>query len=269
MSQRVLVSRADHIAYVTLNRPEKHNGIDAKMLEELIAAAKLIRRDRSIRCVILKGEGASFCAGLDFAAMTRKPSTIARFFLKWPWQKDNRFQRVAHIWRDLPMPVIAVLHGSCFGGGAQIALACDFRIAHPETEMALMEMKWGLVPDMSGMVTLSRLTRVDIASDLAMTGRRFSAQQAAEYGLVTQLSDTPLEAAKAMAAMLVAQSPDAVAGVKYLLKKSWKKDTRMALLFERWTQLRLLGRKNQKRAMANGLQKDKPKKSFADRSSFR
>jgi len=270
MSQRVLFEVKNKIAYVTLNRPEKHNGLDKQMFLEMVATAKRIRKDRSIRCVILKGEGPSFCAGLDFAAVSKSPTMIPKFFAKLPWSKDNMFQRVAHIWRDLPIPVIAAVHGNCFGGGMQIILACDYRIATADANLSILEMKWGLIPDMSGMVTLSRLTRVDIAQELTMTGRFFSGQEGADYGLISRVSNDPLADAETLAKTIAEKSPDAIAATKYLFKKTWKKDTRGALLWERLTQLRLLGRKNQRIAMANGLaKKGSEPKPFIDRTSFK
>lgn len=266
---RVLFEVKNKIAYVTLNRPEKHNGLDQKMFLELVATAKTIRKDRSIRAVIMSGNGPSFCSGLDFASVSKTPTMIPKFFVKLPWGKDNMFQRVAHIWRDLPVPVIAAVHGNCFGGGMQIILACDYRIATPDSNMSILEMKWGLIPDMSGMVTLSRLTRVDIAQELTMTGRFFNGAEAAEYGLVSKVSDNPMVDAQTLADVIAQKSPDAIAATKYLFKKTWKKDTRGALLWERIAQLRLLGRKNQRIAMANGLAKGKPAKPFQDRTSFK
>jgi enoyl-CoA hydratase/carnithine racemase len=266
---RVLFEVKHKIAYVTLNRPDKHNGLDEQMIVELVRTAKAIRKDRRIRCVIMKGEGPSFCAGLDFVSVSKKPSIIPKFFAKLPWRKDNMFQRVAHIWRDLPIPVIAVVHGNCFGAGLQIMLGCDYRIAEPTTKMSILEIKWGLIPDMSGMVTLTRLTRVDIAQELTWTGRFFDGAEGAEYGLISQVSETPLAEAEALAGAICEKSPDAIAAAKYLYKKTWKKDTRGALLWERLTQLRLLGRKNQRIAMANGLAKGKEPKPFIDRTSFK
>lgn len=266
---RVRLEQHGHIAQVVLNRPDKHNGLDQQMFIELVAVAKRIRRDRNIRCVILRGEGPSFCAGLDFGAVAKSPSMVPRFFAKLPWSKDNMFQRVAHIWRELPVPVIAAVHGNCFGGGMQIILACDYRIATPDAKLSIMEMKWGLIPDMSGTVTLSRLTRVDIAQELTMTGRVFSGSEGAEYGLISRLSDQPLAEAQALAETIASKSPDAIAASKYLFKKTWKKDTRAALLWERIIQLRLLGRRNQRAAMAAGLKPEQAPKPFANRSSFR
>lgn len=267
-SARVSFTLEQNVAYITLNRPDKHNGLDKQMIVDLVKIAKQVNKNRTIRCVILQGEGASFCSGLDFNYVAKNPSMIFRFFLKLPWTKDNMFQRVAHIWRDLSVPVIAVVHGNCFGAGMQIILACDYRIATPDANLSILEMKWGLIPDMSGMATLSRLTRVDIAQELTMTGRFFSGNEALEYGLVSKVSDTPLVEAKLLAEKICQQSPDAIAATKYLFKKTWKQNTRMALFWERITQLRLLGRKNQRIAMKNGLNKTGNTKEFIDRTSF-
>ena len=267
-SSRVKFKVEQQVAYVSLNRADKHNGLDQQMIIELVQTAKRINKDKSIRCVILQGEGASFCAGLDFSYVAKNPSMIAKFFCKLPWRKDNMFQRVAHVWRDLSVPVIAVVHGNCFGAGMQIMLGCDYRIATPDANLSILEMKWGLIPDMSGMVTLSRLTRIDIAQELTMTGRFFSGNEALEYGLVSKVSKAPLIEAQALAEKISQQSPDAIAATKYLFKKTWKKDTRAALFWERITQLRLLGRKNQRIAMQNGLAKNKQPQSFIDRTSF-
>lgn len=267
---RVLCEVKDHIAYVWLNRPEKLNGLDMPMFDQMIATAKKLRKDRSVRVVILAAKGDSFCAGLDFKAVAKNPSMIAKIFLKWPWSKQNVAQEIAHCWRDLPVPVICAIHGNCFGGGMQMALACDYRIATPEANLSIMEIKWGLIPDMSGTVTLSRLTRVDIAQELTMTGRQFSATEGHDYGLISKLAADPFAEAEQLAKVIASKSPDAIAAAKYLFKKTWQADTWKALRWERWVQALLLGRKNQKIAMANGLAgKDKEPKPFHNRQSFK
>ncbi|WP_458777511.1 crotonase/enoyl-CoA hydratase family protein [Desulforhopalus sp. 52FAK] len=265
----VLFELRHGVAYVTLNRPDKHNGLDEKMLLALVSTAKKIRKDPTIRCVIMQGNGPSFCAGLDFGYVAKNPIMVPKYFAKLPWSKDNMFQRVAHIWRDLSVPVLAVVHGNCFGGGMQIILACDYRIATPDANLSILEMKWGLIPDMSGMVTLSRLTRVDIAQELTMTGRFFSGVDGAEYGLISKVSKNPLVEAETLAKTICEKSPDAIAATKYLFKKTWKKDTRLTLFWERVTQLRLFTGKNQRIAMANALNKDKEPKPYSVRTSFK
>ncbi|ASP40672.1 enoyl-CoA hydratase [Bacterioplanes sanyensis] len=269
MTERITCEIDQGVATVWLNRPEKLNGLDMPMFQQMVAMAKRLRRDRSVRCVVLAAKGDSFCAGLDFNALSKDPKMVPKIFLKWPWRKQNLAQEIAHCWRDLPVPVICAIHGNCFGGGIQIALACDYRIATPDANLSIMEMKWGLIPDMSGMVTLSRLTRVDIAQELIMTGRQFSAEEGHEMGLISRLDTDPVAAAQAMARTVASKSPDAVAASKYLLKKTWQSGERGALLWERLVQMRLLGRKNQRIAMQNGLQRDKEPRRFLDRTSFR
>lgn len=268
MSQpnRVTLDIQGHIAHVRLNRPDKHNGLDMPMFRQLIQTARKIEKNRDIRCVILAGEGASFCAGLDFSAIAKQPSMAARLFLKWPWQKTNMAQEVAHCWRRLSVPVISVIHGNCFGGGMQLIMASDIRIAHPDTRLSIMEIKWGLIPDMSGTIHLARLTREDIAKELTMTGRIFSASEGADYGLISHVSSEPMAQAEALAAEICAKSPTAIAATKSLFDKTWQVGSWRALFWERWTQARLLGRKNQRIAMQNGLAKDKPAKPFLPRN---
>ncbi|CAM3491635.1 crotonase/enoyl-CoA hydratase family protein [Parendozoicomonas haliclonae] len=266
---RVHFRTKNNIAFVSLNRPEKHNGLDEQLFRELIGTAKRIRKDKSIRAVVLSGEGESFCAGLDFKALQKNPMMVPKLFLKLPWTSANNFQRVAYIWKTLPVPVICAVHGNCFGGGLQIALGADYRIATPDSKWSIMEVKWGLIPDMSATTTLTTLTRYDIAMELTMTGRVFSGEEGYQYGLVSNISDTPLADAEALAEVISQKSPDQVAATKLLFRKTWKAGPRLALLWERWIQTRLLGRKNQSIAMKNGLAgKDKPAKPFADRSLF-
>jgi enoyl-CoA hydratase/carnithine racemase len=267
-SPRILVEKKDHIAYVYMNRPEKHNGLDMPMFKEMVKASKEIRKDRNIRAVILSGNGPSFCAGLDFSYVSKNPTFVPKVFLKLPWTRMNLAQRIAHCWRDVPVPVISVIHGNCFGGGIQIALATDYRIAKEDANLSIMEMKWGLIPDMSAMVNISRLTRIDIAQELIMTGRQFSAKEAFEYGLISKLSDDPMKDAEELASTIAEKSPDAIAASKYLLKKTWKADTRIALLWERLVQFKLLGRKNNQIAVKNGLSKGKESKPFLNRTKF-
>ncbi len=266
---RVLFRKENHIAYVSLNRPEKHNGLDEQMFQELIATAQRIRRDQSIRAVILSGEGASFCAGLDFKALKKNPMMVPRLFMKLPWTSANTFQRAACVWRKLPVPVICIIQGSCFGGGLQIALGADYRIATPDSKWSVMEARWGLITDMGATTTLTTLTRYDIAMELTMTGRIFSGEEGAQYGLVSKLSSTPKADAQKLAHMICQNSPDQIAATKLLFRKTWKAGIRKSLFWERWIQLRLLGRKNQKIAMKNGLaDRNTQPEPFDDRSLF-
>lgn len=250
--QRVTVKVEDSIAHVALARPDKLNGLDLAMIKELIAAARQIRRDRSIRAVVLSGEGDAFCAGLDFAAVGKQPAAVARAFAKVPrLQRLNTFQRVCWVWRELPVPVVAVLHGHCFGGGLQLALACDFRIATPDCELSVMEAKWGLIPDMTGSVSLRELLPIDTAKRLTMSAEVFSGERGKELGLVTEVASDPQAAAIELIGELTARSPDALAATKRLFHRSWTASERKAFWIESKEQAKLLRSENHRRARKN------------------
>ncbi len=211
-----------------------------------------------MRAVILSGAGKAFCAGLDFASVGRSPAAFARAGLKLPGQSTNLFQRACWVWRELPVPVIAVLHGHCFGGGMQLALAADFRFATPDCELSIMEGKWGLIPDMTGSVTLRELVPIDVAKRLTMTAEVFDGTQAAAYGLVTEVADDPMKQAEALAAELLTRSPDALALTKRLLHTTRHRSPGRAFWTETWLQLRLLRGANHKIARSANLAGDKP-----------
>lgn len=260
MTERVLVETRDQVAYVTLNRPEKHNGLDFATFRGLVDAARRVERDRDVRAVILSGAGPSFCAGLDFAAFGKEPArTQARAFAKLPTQTTNLFQRSCWVWRELPVPVLAVLHGHCYGGGLQLALAADFRFATPDSDLSVMEAKWGLIPDMTGSVTLRELVRMDVAKRLTMTAEVFDAAKALEYGLVTGVSDDPRKDAEALAGELIARSPDAVALTKKLFHATWTSSPRSAFWTESWLQQKLMRGANHKIVRKANLAKELPK----------
>lgn len=255
MGQCVTRHDADGIATVTLNRPDKMNGLDLAMVHALCETGKQIRADKSVRAVILRGEGPCFCAGLDFAKVTKQPAGIMRAFLKPVWRERNAFQQCCWVWRELPVPVIAVVHGHCYGGGLQIALAADFRFARSDARLSVMEIKWGLIPDLTGTKTLAELVPMDVAKELTMTGRVFSGEEAKALGLVTRLAEDPLAEAQALAAELVQKSPDALAGIKKVFHENWSAGESEALANERSIQARLMLGQNQRRAMQAGLKK--------------
>lgn len=256
--ERVHLEQRGQIAYVTLSRAEKYNGLDFAMMEALVEAAALVRDNRDIRAVIMRGEGKAFCAGLDFGSVTRQPVKLLRSFTKYGVKKTNLFQEVCWCWRKLPVPVIVVLHGYCYGGGMQIALAGDFRISTPDCEMSIMEIKWGLVPDMTGTVTLRELVPIDVAKELTMTGRLFDAREARQLNLVTRLADDPLAEAEQLAAQLASRSPDAVSAAKALFQDTWTAPERAAFARESRLQFSLLRSKNQRRAMRANNEKKAP-----------
>ncbi len=261
MSERVTLSIAGHVATVTLSRPEKHNAIDLQMLDALAATAEQLRGKRGLRAVILCGAGPSFCSGLDFQAVTEALDLqgLAEILDEQP---PNRFQRAAHAWVELPLPVIAAIHGHCLGGGLQIALAADIRIATPDSRLAIMETHWGLIPDMGITRTLPRVVSGDVAKLLTFTGRRLSGTEAAALGLVTQLAEDPLGAATALSQEICSRSPDAVRQAKRLLNSGWSGSAPETLALEARLQRELIGTGNQLAAMAAALAGQQPR--FAD-----
>lgn len=256
---RVTLAIEGHIATVSLNRPDKYNGLDLEMMRGLVACAKTIKKIRDVRVVILRGEGKAFCAGLDFATVTKTPLKMLLAFTKFGVKKTNLFQQACWAWRELPVPVIAVLHGYCYGGGLQLALAADFRIATPDCELSVMESKWGLIPDMTGTVTLRELVPMDVAKELAMTGRRFDAVEAKTLHLVTQVAEQPEQAARALADAILARSPDAVSATKALFHSTRHAAEDQAFDRESSLQFKLLRGRNQGEAMAANLKKREPR----------
>jgi enoyl-CoA hydratase/carnithine racemase len=253
--ERVAIEISDHVAVVTLTRPEKHNALDVAMFRAITAAAERVAVEPGVRAVVLHGDGPSFCSGLDVAGvMANQPGSDA---LMAPLREPvpNWFQRAAHRWLEVPAPVIAAIHGYCLGGGLQIALAADIRFATPDARLSVLEVKWGLIPDMAITRTLPRLVGIDVAKELAFTGRVISGSEAHELGLVTHLADDPLAAAQALAAEIATRSPHAVRAVKRLLDQSWTGSTAETLRLEADIQLGLIGTPNQLAAVAAGMTK--------------
>ncbi len=261
-SQRVQVEMADHVATVALTRAEKHNALDAEMFEAIIGAAGRLRSEPGLRAVVLYGEGRSFCSGLDLMSMASTDQGVDGLTQPLQAEVPNWYQRAAYDWIRVPVPVIAAIHGNCLGGGLQIALAADIRIATPEAKLSVMEIKWGLIPDMSITRTLPRLVGIDVAKELAYTGRVFSGAEALELGVVTHVADDPLAAAQELAAEIAQRSPDAVRGVKRLFDESWTGAPEETLALEAALQLGLIGSANQLAAVSAGMTKEPP--HFAD-----
>ena len=250
---RVAIDVANHVAEVRLSRPDKHNALDAAMFEGIIAAVEQLASTPGVRAVVLHGEGPSFCSGLDIASFMSGPISTLDLLTRDEGRPANLAQRVAYDWTQLPVPVIAAIHGVCFGGGLQIALGADIRIAAPDAKLSVMEIRWGLVPDMAITQTLPRLVRMDVAKDLVFTGRRVSGEEAASLGLVTRVAQDPLAAARELAADIAGRSPDAIRAGKRLLREAWLADARQALLLESELQTALIGSPNQLAAVTAGL----------------
>jgi enoyl-CoA hydratase/carnithine racemase len=263
MNDRVRVDCDGPVALVTLTRGDQHNGMDFPMLDGVRAAARRLRRERSVRAVILRGDGPSFCAGLDVKAVLGRPGVrlIALAALCSPVR--NRFQDWSLGWRAVPAPVIAAIHGNCLGAGLQLALGADIRIATPDARLSIMEAKWGLVPDMGGTVLLRELLPIDVAKELTMTGRVLSGVEAHALGLVTHVSTDPVAHAETLAAEIATRSPDSVAASKFLLQEVWGRGLYRALAAERRWQRRVIGRRNQAIAVRRNL--GKPELPFAPR----
>ncbi|MEO6859019.1 MAG: crotonase/enoyl-CoA hydratase family protein [Solirubrobacteraceae bacterium] len=254
--QRVRVEIADHVAVVSLTRPDKHNALDIPMFDGILAAAERLRSEPGVRAVVLHGEGPSFCSGLDVMSIMASGSGTEGLLEPLRGETPNRFQRAAYDWLRVPVPVIAALHGNCLGGGLQIALAADIRLATSDARLSVMEVKWGLVPDMAITRTLPRLVRLDVAKELTYTGRVFTGTEAAELGIVTRVTEDPLSAARELAADIAGRSPDAVRAAKRLLDESWTGTAEQTLTLEAKLQLGLIGSSNQMAAVTAGFTKE-------------
>lgn len=269
MEERVSISISEGVADVRLVRADKMNALDQAMFEALVAATERLSKEKGVRVVVLSGEGRAFCAGLDmgrFAAMKEKggngiPGGENRDLTKRTHGQANFAQQAVWGWRQLPIPVIAAVHGVAFGGGFQLSLGADMRFLSPDTRMSIMEIKWGLVPDMAGTPILASLVRDDILRDLTYTGRIFSAQEAMTYGLATRICDDPRAAALEVAREIAGKSPDAIRAAKRLLN-NLTVDPGPALLAESVEQQKLIGSANQTEAVRANLEKRAPK--FAD-----
>jgi enoyl-CoA hydratase/carnithine racemase len=248
-NDRVRLTIDGTVAHVCLTRADKHNGMDFAMLRGVLAAQRSLRAMRDVRAVILHGDGPSFCAGLDFKSVLGKPALTAWMYTQLWWTRRNDFQAWSMGWRDLGVPVIAAVHGNCFGAGIQLALGADIRIASPDAKLSVMEAKWGLVPDMGGPTLLREILPLDAAKEITLTGRVLDAAEAKALGLVTHVSDDPLAHARRLAAEIATRSPDAVAAAKHLLQEAWSADERRSLASERRWQRRLVGTKNQRAAI--------------------
>jgi enoyl-CoA hydratase/carnithine racemase len=254
---RTRIEVADHVAVVSLTRPDKHNALDRAMFEGIAAAAAEVGATPGVRAVVLHGDGPSFCSGLDIASILADGPTGFEFLNERSGPRNaNLAQRVATDWLDLPFPVIAAIHGNCFGGGLQIALGADIRIAAPDARLSVMESRWGLVPDMGITQSLPRLVGLDHAKELTFTARRLSGEEAAALGLVTRVADDPLVAARELAAEIAQRSPDAVRAAKELYETSWPAPFDGALQLETDLQIGLMGSPNQLEAVRSGFAKD-------------
>ena len=240
-------------------RTDKHNALDQAMFEALANAADQLSGKASVRAVVLHGGGKSFCSGLDIASFMSGQGGTGVLLERENGRLANFAQRVAYDWSLVPAPVIAAIHGHCFGGGLQIALGTDIRIAAPDAKLSVLEVKWGLVPDMGITQTLPRLVPIDVAKELTFSGRIISGSEALALRLVTRNSEDPLAAALALAEEIAQKSPDAVRAAKRLYNKTWVSDDAAgALKLESELQTGLIGKPNQIAAVMAGMAGESP-----------
>ncbi|MEM7732236.1 MAG: crotonase/enoyl-CoA hydratase family protein [Pseudomonadota bacterium] len=257
---RVETTIEDHIAHVRLTRGDKHNAVDEAMMTAVVEAGQSLM-DADIRCVVLSGEGPSFCAGLDvmsFASFaTRDPEEM---LMPRSQGNTNMFQEFAMVWRRLAVPVIAAVHGAAYGAGFQLSLGADMRVAHPDAKLSVMEMKWGLIPDMGGTVLLRRLVRSDVMRQMVYTARPIKADQAERCGLVTQVSEDPFATARDLALEIAGKSPSAMRAAKRIIGASDAGMEEDALLLEESReQAALIGGKDQMEVVAANMAGRAPK----------
>ncbi|MEM1075604.1 MAG: crotonase/enoyl-CoA hydratase family protein [Pseudomonadota bacterium] len=258
---RVNVTEEKHVVRVSLTRPDKKNAMDDDMIEALIAAGQEAASSQTARVVVLSGEGDAFCAGIDISGLTKMVGQDMDALVMPRSHGDgttNRWQEVAMVWHRLEIPVIAALHGVVFGAGMQLALGADIRIAAPGTRLAVMEMKWGLIPDMGGLVLLPRLVRDDVMKRLIYTAQPVTAEQGAAWGLVTEVAENPLEAALALAEQIANRGPNAMRAAKRLCHLAHVAETEEILLAESREQVALLGQAEQMEVIAAEFGKREP-----------
>lgn len=261
MSEAVLVDSLEGVVTVTLNRPEKRNAIDGEIIDGLLSALERIANDRSARVVVLSGAGKGFCAGLDMANMGDMLSgdltadSAAQAYDELSPAGANRVQQLGWGWQELPIPVIAVVHGAAMGGGLNLAMGADIRVVAPDAKLGFVEISFGLLPDMSATQSLRHLVGLERAKELIVTGRKFTGAQAYEYGLATTLSDDPKEEALAIARTIAGRNPQAVRAAKKLLNDSVFCSTYDGLVAESNCSRELLGSPNQIEAVMSTFER--------------
>lgn len=271
MNDRVTVTVEDGVADVQLVRADKMNAIDNAMFDALVQTGEDLKHRPDVRAVVLSGAGRAFCAGLDMANFGQMASgerkggerSVQDLAKGRTAAGANRAQQACYVWREVPVPVIAAVHGVAFGGGFQLTLGADIRIVAPDAKLAVLEIKWGLVPDMSGIVLMRGLVRDDVARELTWTGRIFSGVEAGEMGLATHVSADPRADALALAREIASKNPHAVRAGKRLLNLA-QSDASVETIFVEETreQVALIGSGNQVEAVMANFEKREP--TFAD-----
>lgn len=254
MDARVSIAIDDGVADVRLTRADKMNALDPAMIEALAEVIGRLSETPGLRAVVLSGEGKAFCAGLDMVSMAGLAGSDFDIMAR-THGPANVFQQVCWGWRTLAVPVIAAVHGVAFGGGLQLMSGSDIRIARPDTRLSVMEMKWGIVPDMAGFALWPGNVRDDVLRELIYTAREFLGEEAVGLGFVTRATDDPLTEALALAREIAARNPEAIRAAKRLANLSATATPAEILLAESREQRALIGTPNQMEAVAAGMQK--------------
>lgn len=258
MSNAIDITIENHIAHLQLNRPDAHNAINGAIMNGLLDFARQMMNPGEVRVIVISGKGKSFCAGIDMSSFAEMASgdlnsereDVTEAMADLSPAGANRAQQIGWLWQEVPIPVIAAIHGVSLGGGFNLALGADIRLVHPQASLGLVEITWGLTPDMSATQSLRRLTSLDRAKELAMTGRRFSGEQALDYGLATEVTPTPVEDALALAEQIVGRNPDAVRAIKQVLNQSALVGVAEGLQQEAAASQGILGSSNQVEAIS-------------------
>jgi enoyl-CoA hydratase/carnithine racemase len=269
MEQRVTVEITGGVADVRLTRADKMNALDDAMFAALIEAGERVKADASVRAAVLSGEGRAFCAGLDASNFEKAVNGAggagdpAGAFSGGLGPRThglaNRWQQAVWVWREMPVPVIAAVHGVAFGGGFQLMLGPDMRFIAPDAKLSVMEIKWGLTPDMAGTLLMRDLVRDDVARDLTYTGRIFSGEDAGRFGFATRVVADPRAEALAAAREIAGKSPHAIRAAKRLFNDLPYRDVASGLMAESVEQDALMGSPNQLEAVISNLQKREPR----------
>ena len=261
MSELVKINIADHIADVRLNRPEKFNALSFDLIDAIAAAIDRLAKEPGVRVVVLSGEGKSFCAGLDienFAAIQSGEKRFPDLTDRYKDKTSNVYQYIGYGWKELPVPVIAAIHGVAFGGGIQIALGTDIRFCTPDTKFSIMEMRWGLIPDMSVTQTIRDVVAIDVAKELIFTNKVILGDEALRLKLVTHVVEKPYDDAMALATEIASKNPDAIRAAKKLLNDVWHGDSARGLMRESELMMTLMGSPNQIEAVTAQFTKRPP-----------
>jgi enoyl-CoA hydratase/carnithine racemase len=267
INDRIEFSVENHVAHVKLSRADKMNALDQKMFDAIPMVGQQIRNDPSIRVVVVSGDGGNFCAGLDksnFSSMLENKGISLDNDQPAVTLADrthgiaNTPQHAVWMWRELPMPVIAAIDGFCLGGGLQIALGADFRYAKANSKFSILEMRWGIVPDMSSTQIMRHMIRDDVIRELTYTAKIFDAKQAKEWGFITDIVDDPLDHAMSVAKQIAYKNPDAIRAAKKIIDASYYQSAGQGLLMESVEQDKIMGTPNQIEAVMAELQKRKP-----------